>query len=184
MSDTALAERRPPSPEPTRIRRLRPEETRVFPGHAQLHCEVEGEPLYRGVFAVLLFPVSNPSRFVSLRYTDTEDKIQEIGVIENLEDFPEEHQQLVRQTLGKQYHQQTIYRIFNVKCEYGWLLTFDVQTDRGREEFMMRWRQDRADAYGPKGKVLLDVHENRFIIPDTAALPTKDRRRLLSYIYW
>ncbi|HUT25303.1 MAG TPA: DUF1854 domain-containing protein, partial [Sumerlaeia bacterium] len=126
----------------------------------------------------------DPERFVSLRYTDGEDQIQEIGVIENLGDFPERQQNLVRQTLAKQYHQQIIQRIKHVKCEYGWLLTFTVQTNRGEERFLMRWRQDRAEAHGPKGKVLLDLYDNRYIIPDVGALPTKDRRRFLSYIYW
>ena len=48
----------------------------------------------------------------------------------------------------------------------------------------MPWRHDRAEDFGTGGKVLLDVNENRFIVPDVMALPAKDQRRFTNYIYW
>ena len=66
----------------TGYRRLTTDIARVFEGSfSQLHVHVKDDRLYRGVYAVLMFPISHPDRFVSLRYTDEHDKDQEIGVI-------------------------------------------------------------------------------------------------------
>ena len=70
-----------------------------------------------------------------------------------------------------------------MRNEFG-LLFFDVETQRGQEQFIMPWRHDRAEDYGANGKVLLDALDNRYIIPDVGALPPTDRRRLVKYIYW
>lgn len=168
----------------TGYRRLTPELAHVFEGSfSLLHVHVKGESLYRGVYAVLMFPVSHPDRFVSLRYTDARDKDQEIGVIEAIADFPPEARDAIRISLLKQYYQRLIRRIHAIDCQYG-LLFFQVETDRGPESFVMPWRHDRAEDFGPSGKVLLDSLDNRYIIPDITALPPADRRTFLGYIYW
>ena len=168
----------------TQVRRLTPDTAHVFEGSfSLLHCSVTGHGLYRGVFCVLLFPITHPDRYVSLRYTDEKDKAQEIGIIEDLSTFPPEQQALVRANLGRHYHEQIITRVYSVRSEFG-ILFFDVETQRGREQFMMPWRIDRAEDYGAHGKVLLDALDNRYIIPDVAKLPAADHRRFTSYIYW
>lgn len=169
----------------TGVRRLVPERIHIFRGaFALLHCRVEGDSqLYRGVWAVLLFPISHPDCYVSLRCTDHADKEQEIGVLERLADFPEDVQGMIRSTLRKQYHQQPITRIHQVVCRYG-LLFFDVETEGGRREFTMPWRHDRTEEFGANGKVLLDSLDNRYIIPNVQELPAADRARFLGFIYW
>lgn len=166
------------------VRRLQPETTTIFEGvFSLLHCAIKDVGLYRGVSAVRLFPIRYPRRFISLRYTDLEDKLKEIGVIEDLAEFPDEQRILVENALAKQYHEKIIKRIFEVKCEYG-ILVFQVESQSGREQFMMPWRYDRAEDYGRKGKALLDALDNRYVILDLDQLPDGDRRRLTSYIYW
>ena len=168
----------------TQVRRLTPDNTHIFSGtFSLLHCSVKGDTLYRGVYCALMFPVSNPNRFISLRYTDDKDKVKEIGVIEDLNAFPPEQQDLVRQSLNKHYHEQVITRVYKITNEFG-ILFFDVETQRGREQFMMPWRIDRAEDFGADGKVLLDAVDNRYIIPNVSQLPTADLRRFTSYIYW
>ena len=168
----------------TGVRRLTPATTKIFEGAFSLmHCAVAGDPMYRGVFAVLMFPIRYPDRYISMRYTGEKDKVFEIGVIEDLSLFPEATQALVREVLKKQYHEHIIQRVYEVRDEFG-LLFFDVETQRGRQEFMMPWRHDRAEDFGTGGKVLLDVNENRYIVPDVMALPAKDQRRFTNYIYW
>ena len=168
----------------TGVRRLTPATAKIFEGaFALLHCAVTGDQMYRGVFAVLMFPIRHPDRYISLRYTGEKDKVREIGVIEDLNAFSEETQKQIRAVLKKQYHEHIISRVYEVRDEFG-LLFFDVETQRGRQEFMMPWRHDRAEDFGAGGKVLLDVNENRFIVPDVMALPAKDQRRFTNYIYW
>jgi len=166
------------------IRWLTPETTSVFEGTFNLiHCTVKGDTLYRGVFAVRMFPVRYPDRFISLRYTDPDEKDREIGVIEDLKTFPKEQQALLAMSLARHYSEQVIGRIHGVRCRYG-LLFFEVETQRGREKFVMPWRGDRTEDYGENGKVLLDAFDNRYIIPNVGALPQTDQRRLTVYIYW
>ncbi len=167
------------------IRWLIPAETAIFEGSfSLLHCQVQGDTLYRGVFAVLLFPVSHPNHLISLRYQDAKDKEQEIGVIRDLSQFQPDAQKLVRDNLRKHYYELTITRVFSVRHEFN-LLFFDVETKTaGRREFVMPWRSDRTEDYGQNGKVLLDALDNRYLIPDVTALPANDRRVFTRFIYW
>jgi len=168
----------------TGVRRLKPGNTKIFEGaFSMVHCVIAPNEQYRGVFAVRMFPISHPDRYISLCYTNEEDKICEIGVIENLNEFSDDVQGLVRKSMKKQYHEQVIARIHEVRCEYG-MLFFDVTTKQGRREFVMPWRHDRAEDYGMNGKVLLDALDNRYLIPDVEALPIKDRNRFTGFIYW
>ncbi|MCG3181377.1 MAG: hypothetical protein BIFFINMI_03764 [Phycisphaerae bacterium] len=168
----------------TGVRRLTPANCQIFKGnYSLLHCTVLDDQIYRGVFASLAFPVSHPDRLISLRYHDSAGKTQEIGLIEDLNIFDADAQGLIRESLGKHYHEQTVERIARVQFRFG-LLFFDVTTDRGREQFMMRWQADRAQDYGEHGKVLLDVFENRYVIPDVRKLPVRDRVRFQRFIYW
>jgi hypothetical protein len=166
------------------VRLLTPENTTLFEGSFSLmHCAVKGDTMYRGVYAMVLFPVSHPDRFISLRYTDGDDKEREIGIIDDLKGFPDAVQAMVQESMAKHYFECRISRIHSVENRFG-LLFFDVETARGRLEFVMPWRGDRAEDYGPSGKVLLDSFDNRYVIPDLSELPPADRDLLASYIYW
>ena len=59
-----------------------------------------------------------------------------------------------------------------------------VPTDQGPAEFTMRWTQSQAQDFGERGKVLLDVEDNRFLIPDVDDLPAEERELLQRYVYW
>ena len=124
-----------------------------------------------------LFPIRHPERFISLSYTDETDKVREIGVIENLADFPDEVKSLIKQSLAKYYHELHIERIYRVKLDFG-LLFIDAQTNRGREEIIVPWRYDRAEEYDEHGKVLLDALDNRYIIANVDEMPERDRKEL------
>ena len=166
------------------IQWLTPENTQIFEAtFSLLHCAVKGETQYLGVFAVPMFPVSHHEHFISLRYTDWDDKVHEIGVIRDLKIFPCEAQRLIRANLSKHCHEQKIKRVLGVREEHG-LLFFQIETEYGPEHFVTPWRSDRAEEYGENGKLLLDAYDNRYVIPDIGALPPADQHRLTRYIYW
>jgi hypothetical protein len=48
----------------------------------------------------------------------------------------------------------------------------------------MRWTQSQAMDFGTDGKMLLDVEDNRWVVPRVADLPKPDRERFLQYVYW
>jgi hypothetical protein len=170
--------------EATSIRRLQPQDTLITEGeHGMMTCQISGEAARHGVFASMLFPITHPEQFISLRYTDAEEKERELGVIGHLADFPPDVVKRVRASLVKQYHEQIIHRIVKIKCKWGQLF-ITVGTQRGIEEIVMPWRQDRAEDYGTSGKVLLDSLNNRYILPDVDALSPKEQRVFRNYIYW
>lgn len=138
---------------------------------------------YRGVFAVLCFPVTCPHQYVSLRYIDTEGTEREIGVIRDPSEFSAEARRLIAASLANYYFEFEIKRIFKIELHYG-LLMFDVETDHGSRQFEMRWRGDRAQNYGKEGKVLFDVFENRYVIRDLNKLPPEDHKLFTRFIYW
>jgi hypothetical protein len=43
---------------------------------------------------------------------------------------------------------------------------------------------DRAQHYGENGMLLMDVFDNRYMIPDMDQLSRGDRKQLTRYIYW
>jgi ATP-binding cassette, subfamily B, bacterial len=166
------------------VRKLSPDTTALRRGpHELMECEISGEGLCRGVTAVMLFPISHPDRWISLRHTDEADKEREIGVIEELGKFDEEDQVLVREALGKHYHESIIQNVLSIQHKYGQLF-FKVQTSLGVKEFVTPWRSDRAEDYGTNGKVILDALNNRYLIPDLEQLNAKERRLVSTYIYW
>ncbi len=166
------------------IRILTPENAKIFRGTFNLlHVTVKGEGLYRGVFAAQAFPVSSPRGFIFLYYYDLQDKQREIGMIENLDVFPPETKALLLEALAKHYFAYEIKSIRDIRFEFG-ILLFDVETDKGPKRFYMRWQYHRAEDYGEYGKILLDVFDDRYIIPDLRDLPPVERELFKRFIYW
>jgi hypothetical protein len=143
---------------------------------------VLNERIYGGVYAAYAFPVAHPDEYISLIHTGGEEEI-EIGVIRNLSEFPEEDATLVRQALARRYFVHTITRIRRVGWKYGFV-NMEVETDKGEADILVPWRHDRAFDYGRLGKVLIDVDDNRYLIPDLEQLTPRERNEFQRYIYW
>jgi len=148
-----------------------------------LHVTIRDEAIYGGVFAVRCRPVHFARRYISLRYLDGEKHEVEIGLIRDLDEWPKPAQELVEQSLTKRYFLHTITGIRRIEIISGYL-HFEVETDLGPMDFMLRWQGDRAYNYGQGGKLLIDTDENRYLIPDVQQLPEADRALFLRYIYW
>jgi ATP-binding cassette subfamily B protein len=137
----------------------------------------------RGVFAVNLFPATEPDDYISLRVWDREGNEQEIGILRHLDDWPMEAQILVRAALERRYWLQTITGVDNIELELGHL-TLSVRTLHGLRKFTMRWSQSQVQDFGELGKVLLDLDDNRYLVPNVEALPPKEQELFLRYVYW
>ncbi len=173
-----------PHLDPTTPRYLTPEIARIHLGSRNaLHVTVLNDRIYGGVYAAYIFPVRQPRKFVSLRYKNAKGEEIEVGIIWNLEEWPQTDRALVEEALHRHYFVHTITHIHHIGWKYGFI-AFDVQTDKGPAQFLMRWQHDRAHDYGRGGKVLLDVDENRYLIPDLGTLSDKEREEFLRYVYW
>ncbi|HEY3393380.1 MAG TPA: DUF1854 domain-containing protein [Lacipirellulaceae bacterium] len=148
-----------------------------------LEVAVNGGDTHRGVFAVNLFPATSPDDYISLRIWTRDGTEQEIGVLRKLDDWPAEAQSLVRAALARRYWLQTITGVDQIKLELGHL-TFEVRTDHGPRRFTMRWSQSQVQDFGERGKVLLDLDDNRYLVPDVDALRPRESDLFQRYVYW
>lgn len=138
---------------------------------------------YRGVFAVNLFPATNPDDYISLRVWDRDGNEQEIGILRRINDWPMESQIMVRAALERRYWLQTITGVDTIKMELGHL-TLGVRTLHGPRQFTMRWSQTQVQDFGESGKILLDLDDNRYLVADVEALPKREQDLFLRYVYW
>ena len=151
--------------------------------HGTIELELTDGTLHRGVFAVNLFPATNPSDFVSLRIWDREGREQELGILRRLDEWDADAKSLIREALDRRYYLQTISAVDDIRVQLG-NLNFAVQTPNGPRRFTMRWAQSQVQDFGERGKILLDLDDNRYIVPDVEALPPKERETFLRYIYY
>jgi hypothetical protein len=166
------------------LRWLKPDFARVHLGNrGALHVTVMNERIYTGAFALRCMPVRFPRHYISLRWFDAENHEQEIGVLRDLTDWPTEAQQLIQESLLRRYFVHTILGINSIKQFHNYL-NFAVDTDMGPMEFIMRYSSHSAYDYGTGGKMILDIEENRYVIPDVQRLAEADRRLFERYVYW
>lgn len=176
-----LVSQEPPAFEP---RWLTPESANIHLGnHDALHVTVRDDRIYGGIFAVLAFPATRPHEYVSLRYGDSEGREHEAGIVREPKAWPMESQALLKEALARRYFIHVIQEIESIELKFGYLI-FKVRTNRGDEQFMMRWNQSQAADHGQTGKILTDVDENRYLVPDVEALARRQRILFRRFVYW
>ncbi|HOZ45297.1 MAG TPA: DUF1854 domain-containing protein [Candidatus Hydrogenedentes bacterium] len=139
---------------------------------------------YDYVRAYRCFPVSRPSEFIALWIGDSALEHQEIGMIRRLKELAPSSRLAVEHELAKRYFIHYIQKIHSIREEFGFL-TWDVQTDKGRLEYMTRrWDRNTVVEGGQNGRIILDVDNNRYEIENLDALDSASRATFLKYIYW
>jgi len=48
----------------------------------------------------------------------------------------------------------------------------------------MRYSSSATQDYGSGGKILVDVEDNRYMIPEVSRLSVRDKALFMRYIYW
>ena len=163
---------------------LTPDDAQICAGPRETVTVVmANDRVYRGVFAVNLFPATNPGDYISLRVWTRDGEQQEIGILRHLDQWPIESQMLVRHALDRRYFLQTIDGVDSIRLELGHLHC-EVRTPHGPKRFTMRWSQSQVQDFGDRGKMLLDLDDNRFLVPDVQALPAKERELFQLFVYW
>jgi ATP-binding cassette subfamily B protein len=162
---------------------LRPADTRLLQGeHDTLRVEW-GEEAHDGVFAVRALPATCPEEFLSLRWDDADGLEHEIGLVSHLAEWPAAARALLEGALARRYFLRRVTAVEAIGSAYG-LLTFRVRTDRGPATFTMRNSHSCAQDYGPRGKLLIDVDDNRFLVADVDSLPRRQALLFRRYVYW
>jgi len=167
-----------------KIEYLTPENTKIEKGEFEtLNVFLKNGKSYKGVFAIACFPIKLPNKFISLFYQTSIGEVEEIGIIKDIFDFPEEERILIYKMLNKNYFSYVIKKIVDIQWKFGFLL-FNVETDKGEKQFYLRWQRNSAIEYREKGKILIDIFEDRYIVPDVEKLTPFEKNLFTKYIYW
>lgn len=152
----------------------------------QFGClDVSGDEIGRhaGVFAVRLFPASEPENYISLRTWDRDGREQEVGLIRSLKEWPETVQEKVCSALARRYLLRVVTGIDSIRVDFG-NLQIALRTEYGPCSIQMRWSQAQVQDFGAGGKVLIDVEDNRYLVRDVESLPVREREIFQRFIYW
>jgi ATP-binding cassette subfamily B protein len=144
---------------------------------------IDGECVGKSVLVLAAFPASQADRYLSIRQWQDHGEDSELGMISELSEWPMDQQEIIRSSRDRHYLLRKIERVYQSRLKLGFL-EMDVETNLGREKVNMRWTQSQAIDFGERGKMILATEENRYIVPDTDALPKLDRERFTQYIYW
>lgn len=132
---------------------------------------VEGDRSYLKVRAVRAFPLSELNEFIGLL-----DSISghEIGMLRHLRDLDGPTKQLIQHEIDKRYFIPKVVRIVAAKKEFG-TIYWDVETDRGGRQFVMRGLRDSVHEIAPGRYLVNDVDGNRFEVPSISELDAKSQ---------
>ena len=151
-----------------------PARVRLFRGpYGVLRCTIEGEKTVLRARVVRVFPLALESRWINV----LDWKNKEVCLIEDAADLDAASRALVEEELQAHYRVATITRIHSVKNEYR-TLYWDVDTDLGRRDFVLKFATDTIIWLGPTELLLLDIDTNRFRIADYTRLDSHSRKQM------
>lgn len=104
----------------------------------------------------------------------------EIGIIDNVDDFPECKELLVNE-LEKIYFYPRITKIYSMKEKYGFS-SWDVETDIGRITFSVKDTFRSILLLGSSRAIITDADGGRYEIPDTTKLDRSSYRKIELYV--
>jgi ATP-binding cassette subfamily B protein len=142
-----------------------------------------GNIWYRSVFALRCFPVLHPSKYISIRAMNGDGRIVEYGIIRDLAEWDEETQRLVNASLARRYFFHTVTDIEAIR-KFSQFLAITAKTDLGTVDFILRYQPDSAPEFGKTGRMLMDVEDNLYVIPDVNQLSDHAKSILNRYVYW
>jgi hypothetical protein len=116
---------------------------------------------YQRVHLYRLFPLSKPSRLISVR----DEKDNEIGIIESLEEFSEDAIRIIAEELDRRYFSPTITKLISLKDEFGYTY-WDADTDAGFCRFTVKGGGTNVVQIAKNKLLVVDVDGNRFTFPD------------------
>ena len=148
-----------------------PQAIRLFREPAwRLRMTIEDDRSYTRVKVVRAAPLSEPDRYIC--FLDVKDEA--ICMVKELSELREENHELVREELDTRYLTAYVSRVVNLRNEYG-VSYWDVETDRGRREFVAKNVAENAQWLGDRRLFILDVDGNRFEFADLGKLDKRSQ---------
>jgi hypothetical protein len=155
---------------------LQPENLRLYRAESgKLRLDVADDRTYLDVKVVRAFPLSLPDAYLTFLDAGGGDKV--IGHLPDPGELDAESLQTAEDALGRHYFIPTITRIHSMREEFG-AIYCDVETDRGRREFVARGIRDVLQELGGGELMIPDVDGNRYRVANWHAMDPHSRRLL------
>jgi hypothetical protein len=139
----------------------------------ELRAEIADDRCLLRARVVRAFPLSERQRYVAV--LDASGK--EACLIDDPDQVEPQTRALLDAALADYYRLNVVRRVYSYRSER--LTTYwDVETDRGRRDFVVKWGADTVTSPRPRELLLVDIDGNRFHIPDLDALDEQSRRAL------
>lgn len=128
--------------------------------------------VFEGVVPVRAFPIQAPEDGIAMVTVDG----KEVAWIDRLADLPPPLRQLIQEELEAREFMPVIDRIVDV-TSFATPCTWQVETDRGNTEFVLRGEEDLR-RIGEVSLLVADNHGIQFLIKDMFALDKHSRKIL------
>lgn len=138
---------------------------------------VEETKHYDRVFLHRSFPYDRPEAYISVQDSDK----NEIGMIADIAQFPEDTAALLRGELNRKYYAPILRAIHSVRDKYGYAY-IHATTDTGDVHITLRDASRSMARVDAKRVIITDIDGNRYDIPDVTALDKKSFRRIELYL--
>jgi ABC-type sugar transport system ATPase subunit len=109
--------------------------------------------------------------------------LSEIGIVVDIDEFIPAQQQLIFATLAQKDNCHYIQRVRRIKRSTGYI-EFRVGTASGDRNFVLRDAPDSVMDFGLKGRMLLDLEDNLYVIRDLSQLPPREKQLFENTIFW
>ena len=139
----------------------------------QLRLTIEEDRSYTRIKVVRAAPLTHPDCYISL--LDAKD--EEVCMIDDLARLNDETRSIVDEELDRRYLTSLIERVHSVRHEFG-TSYWDVDTNRGRREFVVQNVSENAQWLGDFRLLMIDVDGNRFEISNLNGLDKKSLSRV------
>lgn len=165
------------TPQTLKAEYVSPENCSFFAnGEHFLGMKLDGKE-YKRVILMRALPLNRPESYICI--TDVERN--ELGIIENISDFPAEQRELIKRELSMRYFCPEVTAITSVKEKMGHFY-FDVLIGDYKRSFTIKDLSKNIRCSG-NSVTLTDVDGNRFVIGDIRSISRKSRRKLEPYLY-
>jgi hypothetical protein len=132
---------------------------------------------HQDVQAARVFALTVPDGYVAFR--DREGV--EIGILKAPAELPPASRQLLARFLARQYFVPVVQRGLGIK-EFFMDQTWTVETDRGSRTFTIQGR-DSIRFLSDSGMLLMDMDDNRYLVPDRNALDAASRKWVDRFVW-
>ncbi len=148
-----------------------------FKHGVRLRLTVEADRSYLKVGVLRAFPLSDPTRFLSVR----DEANKEVGLIVDPAELSVQNRRLVEEDLERRYLVPAVKRIVAAKERFG-TVDWTMETDRGVCRFTTRNLRENIQRPAP-GRILLnDVDDNRYDIRNVDDLSPESQELLFRHL--